>query len=185
MIGQVLGKTLFKLNGWTYQNDPSLWSDKQVVIGFPHTTNMDAIRSVALFHILGVQTHTLIKKELFKGVLKPILESLGAIPVDRQNAKDVVTQMAAEFAKRERFTLVLAPEATRAKDGSERKPIRTGFWHIAKAANVPIVLMISDNANQQGRFLGKIIPSELDADLKLIRELYLKEGVDVKIPDPQ
>lgn len=181
MMGSFLGKALFKLNGWTYQHNPALWSDKQVVIGFPHTTNMDAIRSVALFHILGIQTHTLIKKELFKGPLKPVLEAMGAIPVDRQNAKDIVTQMAQEFASRDQFTLVLAPEATRAKDGTERKPIRTGFWYIAKAANVPIVLMISDNANKQGRFLGKIMPTDLTTDLQQIRELYLANGVDVKI----
>jgi hypothetical protein len=42
-----------------------LWSDKQVVIGFPHTSNMDAVRAFALFMALGLKTYTLIKRELF------------------------------------------------------------------------------------------------------------------------
>ncbi len=90
--------------------------------------------SIALFQILDIKIHTLIKKELFKGPLKPILEKLGGIPVDRKASKDIVSQMVEQFQTHETFNLVIAPEATRAKDGSERKPIRTGFWHIAKSS---------------------------------------------------
>ena len=42
------------------------------------------------FEILELKIHTLIKKELFKGPLKPILEKLGGIPVDRKANKDIV-----------------------------------------------------------------------------------------------
>ena len=65
MLNTLLGKAIFKLNGWTYDNKPELWSNKQVVIGFPHTTNMDTVRALALFNILNRKTNTLIKKELF------------------------------------------------------------------------------------------------------------------------
>lgn len=178
-----LGKATFKLYSWTYQNDVSVLSDKQVVIGFEHTSNRDAILSLALFQIVGLKVHTLIKKELFKGPLKPVLEALGGIPVDRQASKDIVSQMAQEFASRDQFTLVIAPEATRAKNGESRKPIRTGFWHIAKKANVPIVLMYANPATKHGGIFARIMPTDLNNDLKEIQRLYKEKGIDVLIPE--
>jgi len=56
MLSTLLGKAVFKLNGWTYDNKPELFGSKQVIIGFPHTTNMDTVRAVALFNILNLKT---------------------------------------------------------------------------------------------------------------------------------
>lgn len=182
---KMLGNAIFKLNGWTYEYDKAVFGDKQVVIGFEHTSNLDTILSLALFEMLEIKINTLIKKELFKGPLKPILTALGGIPVDRQASKDIVSLMAEEFAKREKFTLVIAPEATRAK-GQDRQPIRSGFWHIAKTANVPIVLMFANSKTKHGGVLGKITPSDnLQADLEKIKALYLGVGIDVLIPEPK
>ena len=85
-----------------------------------------------------------------------------------------------EFKQRDEFTLVLAPEGTRGKDQAQQ-PIKTGFWHIAKGANVPIILMLSDNQQKRGRFLGKITPTTLEADLAYIQQLYRKTGVELVI----
>ena len=146
-----------------------------------NSRHLDTILSLALFEILELKIHTLIKKELFKGPLKTILEKLGGIPVDRKASKDIVTQMVELFNQNDRFNLVIAPEATRAKDGEERKPIRTGFWHIAKAANVPIILMYANAKTRQGGILGKIYPTDLQQDLEKIKTLYAEYGIDVKI----
>ena len=172
---------MFKSVGWTYTLDESIFEDKQVVIGFEHTSNLDTILSIALFSMAGVRVHTLIKKDLFKGPFKPLLNMIGGIPVDRHSKQDVVGQMATQFATRDKFTLVIAPEATRAKNGAERKPIRTGFWHIAKSANVPIILMYAHAPSKSGGIIGKIYPSNLEDDLQLIQETYAKLGIDVKI----
>jgi hypothetical protein len=176
-----LGKSIFKATGWQYHVDPAILENKQVIIGFEHTSNLDTILSLALFEILELKIHTLIKKELFKGPLKPILEKLGGIPVDRKASKDIVTQMVELFNQNDRFNLVIAPEATRAKDGEARKPIRTGFWHIAKAANVPIILMYANARTKQGGILGKIHPTDLQQDLEKIKALYTEYDIDVKI----
>lgn len=178
---RLIGKSIFKATGWTYDVDPSILEKKQVVIGFEHTSNLDAILSLSLFGILDLKVHTLIKKELFQGPLRPLLLKLGGIPVDRKASKDIVTQMVELFHANETFNLVIAPEATRAKDGSERKPIRTGFWHIAKAANVPIILMYANARTKKGGILGKVYPNNLEEDLKIIRQLYAEYGIDVKI----
>mgnify|MGYP000057641158 CR=1 FL=1 len=124
------------------------------------------------------------KKELFKGPFKPLLNAIGGIPVDRKANKDIVSQMAEHFANNAEFNLVIAPEATRAKRGEARKPIRTGFWHIAKAAGVPIVLMYANSKTKQGGIFGKIYPTELDHDLALLKKLYKENtGLDIIIPE--
>lgn len=157
-----------------------------MIIGFEHTSMMDAVLSLALFQIYHIKIHTLIKKELFKGPFKPVLEALGGIAVDRKANQDIVAQMVKHFQENEEFNLVIAPEATRAKDGETRKPIRTGFWHIAKAANVPIVLMYINNKNKQGGIFGKIYPTDLDHDLALLKEMYKQYAdLDIEIPKPK
>lgn len=179
----MIGKSLFRLAGWQYEVDQSLLEDKQVLIGFEHTSNMDGILSLALFGILGIKIHVLIKKELFKGPLKPILKAFGGIPVDRHNKQDIVGQMVEEFKRHDKFSLVIAPEATRAKKDTKRRPIRTGFWHIAKAANVPIVLMYAHAPTQSGGIFAKIYPNDLQEDLKIIKAKYAELGIDVKIDE--
>ncbi len=72
------------------------------------------------------------------------------------------------------------------KQVKRRKPIRTGFWYIAKAAGVPIVLMYANSQTKQGGILGKIYPTEINHDLALLKQLYKeKVGLDITIPEPQ
>ncbi len=183
MIDQQLGKLIFKINGWKYEVNPEALSDaKQVIIGFPHTTNLDTVRAAVFFHILNLNYHILVKKELFKFPLSPILKRLGFIPVDRAKSQNVVQQMADIFAQSDRFSLVIAPEATRGKDG-EKRPIRTGFWHIAKASGVPIVLMLWDQSIETGRIFAKVFPSDsMEDDLKEIQRLYATYGTHIELP---
>lgn len=181
MVSRFIGKSFFACTGWTYETPSHLLSDKQVIIGFPHTSNMDAVRAFALFMALGLQTFTLIKRELFFWPLSWVLRLVGGLPVDRANSGQIVTKMADEFRQRERFTLVLAPEGTRGKSG-QKPSIRTGFRHIAKAANVPIVLMLSYDAFRCGRFLGCIQPTTIKDDLLQIQALYREAGVEIVLP---
>ncbi|WP_089605057.1 1-acyl-sn-glycerol-3-phosphate acyltransferase [Acinetobacter piscicola] len=183
---KLLGELAFKLSGWTYEVKPNVLEKKQVIIGFEHTSMMDAVLSLAIFQIHDLKIHTLIKKELFKGPMKPILERVGGIAVDRKSNQDIVTQMVELFQSNDKFNLVIAPEATRAERGEARKPIRTGFWHIAKAAGVPIVLMYANSKTKQGGIFGKIYPSDIDQDLAEIKRLYKEHtGLDIVIPEPK
>ena len=184
MLKKFIGDAAFKVSGWTYKVEENVLEDKQVIVGFEHTSMMDAVLSIALFQIYDLKIHTLIKKELFKGPFKPLLDAVGGIPVGRKSSKDIVSQMVELFEKNDKFNLVIAPEATRAKNGEERRPIRTGFWHIAKAANVPIVLMYADSKNKRGGILGKIYPTEINHDLALLKQLYKDNvGLDIVIPE--
>ena len=183
MLKKLIGEAAFKLSGWQYDVQPNVLEDKQVIVGFEHTSIMDGVLSIALFQIYDIKIHILIKKELFKGPMKPILEAMGGIAVDRKAKGNVVPQMVQYFNENEKFNLVIAPEATRAARGEARRPIRTGFWHIAKAANVPIVLMYANSKTKQGGIFGKIYPSNLDDDLELMQKLYKAHtGLDIVIP---
>jgi 1-acyl-sn-glycerol-3-phosphate acyltransferase len=184
IIGPLLGKLAFKVNGWTYEINPEAVSDpKNVMVGFPHTSNFDGVIAISVFQILNLNYHLLVKKELFRFPMGPILKGLGCIPVDREKSKNIVQQMVEEFAKHERFTLAAAPEATRGKHG-EKRPIRTGFWHIAKATNVPIVLMLSDNKHKVGRVFAKVYPSDsMENDLQEIKRLYAQYDVEISLPE--
>ncbi|MEB3767859.1 1-acyl-sn-glycerol-3-phosphate acyltransferase [Acinetobacter sp. MD2] len=181
-----LGKLTFKLSGWNYHVPEGILEDKQVLVGFEHSSMMDAVLSLALCQIVDIKIHTLMKKELFKGPLKPILNLIGAIPVDRKSSQNIVSQMVELFNANDKFNLVIAPQATRAKNGEDRKPIRTGFWHIAKAANVPIVLMYANPRTKQGGIIGKIYPNNLDEDLQTLQKMYKELAkLDILIPEPQ
>ena len=113
--------------------------------------------------------------------MKPLLEALGGIAVDRKSNQDIVSLMVEHFQQNEKFNLVIAPEATRAKAGEARRPIRTGFWHIAKAANVPIVLIYAHAKTKKGGLFAKIYPTDLKSDLIKIKQHYAELGIDVRI----
>ena len=175
-LSQWLGRAIYAMRGWSFEPTPPDWALRQVVIGFPHRTWFDTVMAFAGFAIIGQRGHVMVKREAFVWPLSILLRSIGAIPVDRAAASGVVEQMAAEFARREVFQLALVPEGTRS--GATR--IRTGFWHIAKAAQVPIACWYLDNENKRTRWVGRLLPSDdMAADLKLIRQLYADAGLQI------
>ncbi|MEM8593668.1 MAG: 1-acyl-sn-glycerol-3-phosphate acyltransferase [Pseudomonadota bacterium] len=180
---QWLCKGVFNVLGYTHNVNPEAVSDdKSVIIGFPHTSNTDTVLALALFNILNIPYHVLVKKELFFFPLSFLLRGVGCLPVDRNSSKNIVDQMVSEFEQREQFSLVVAPEATRGKAGQQRV-LRTGFWHIAKAANVPIVLMRLDLDDKHGTIFDKIQPSEdITEDIERITEIYAKHNIDIPKP---
>lgn len=184
ILKRSIGSCLLKLTGWTFDRD-FVWEEKQVVVGFPHTSNMDGVRTLFMFPQLGIDAHFLIKKELFRWPFSAMLTYMGGVPVTRGKNKNQVELIAEEFKKRDEFTLALSPEGTRTKGKDEVPPIKTGFWHIARLAGVPIVLMFSDNKNKRGRFLGSLrTGDDIHQDMARIQEIYRREGIEIKVPEP-
>jgi len=167
------GRSLYFLMGWRFEPLPSYFSSKHVIIGFPHTSNMDAVRAFTAFRIIKRTGHIMIKKELYFWPMSFLLNILGGIPVDRGSSQGAVEQMVKIFNTRNEFLLAIVPEGTRKKVPT----IKTGFWHIAKAAGVSIICWYLDNENKRTRWLGEIIPGEnMMEDLIRIRDLYEKAG---------
>jgi 1-acyl-sn-glycerol-3-phosphate acyltransferase len=113
---------------------------KAIVIVAPHTSNWDFF--VGLFADLAIDldAHFLGKHSLFRWPVKRLLRWLGGIPVQRGTSKNYVDQLVEEFARRDSLVLAIAPEGTRKKV----EHWRSGFYHIARGANVPIVLVALD-----------------------------------------
>lgn len=186
MIRTTLIQLALKITGWKLEINPDVVNDpKQIMVGFPHTSNIDGVVAMAVFQLLNLNYYMLIKKELFRFPFGPALKRLGGIPVDRATSNNIVQLMTEEFAKHDRFTLVVAPEATRGKKG-EKRPIKTGFWHIAKATNVPIVLMECNVPTKVGRIFAKIYPSDsMENDFLEMKRLYATLGVELNFERDQ
>jgi 1-acyl-sn-glycerol-3-phosphate acyltransferase len=181
----LIGRSLYFLMGWRLEPLPSYFASKHVIIGFPHTSNMDAIRAFTGFWIIRRTGHIMVKKEWFFWPASLFLKALGSIPVNRGASQGVVEQMVEIFNTRNEFLLAIVPEGTRKKVPT----IKTGFWHIAKAAKVSIICWYLDNENKTARWLAEIIPGEDKIeDLIRIRDLYEKAGyrfpLDVTLSSP-
>ena len=73
-------------------------------------------------------------------ILGRFMRAVGSIPIDRNGARNMVEQMTAVFQQHTRLMLAITPEGTRSKTAYWK----SGFYHIAKAAGVPIVLAFLD-----------------------------------------
>jgi len=143
--------------------------DKAVFVAAPHTSNWDGIWLLVYKVALKVDVRFLAKHTLFWWPLGSILRALGAMPIDRSGAHDTVKHLIETFATQDRLFLALAPEGTR----SWKPYWKTGFYQIAKSANVPIVLAFIDYKNKK-LGVGITLPDgqTMDQDLRMIREFY-------------
>ncbi|MBI9082375.1 MAG: 1-acyl-sn-glycerol-3-phosphate acyltransferase [Desulfobacterales bacterium] len=169
----LVGRLFYWVTGWHFEPLPSYVGKKHVIIGFPHTGNMDTVRAFTGFRIARLTGHVMIKKKWFFWPMGWFLTLIGGIPVDRKAATGLVSQMADVFARRDSFYLAIVPEGTRSKVHT----IKTGFWHIARAADVSIICWYLDNANKVTRWLGEFTPGDnIKEDLLAIHSLYAEAG---------
>ena len=163
-----LGRTILRLGGWTiagnFANEP-----RMVLIAAPHSSGWDAVWGLAVKLAMGVEIAFLAKAELFRGPLGWLLRKFGGIPVDRTRAHGAVEQAAASLRSAERRWFVLAPEGTRRRV----EHWKSGFWHIARAANVPVFCAYF-HYPERTIGLGELfhMTGDLDADMARIREYY-------------
>src|SRR5664279_3412377 len=93
MLRQALARLIIRLSRWqTVGRAPS----SGILVGAPHTSNWDWVAMLLLTWQDGVQARALIKRELFRGPLAPLLRSTGGIPLDRRNPGETVRALLAE-----------------------------------------------------------------------------------------
>ena len=174
-----VGRLWMRLRGWEIQADP-FPGDKFVLIGAPHTSNIDFLYMVATAFSLRVKLFFIAKHTLFWPPLGWILRSLGGIPVDRRASHGVVDQVAERIRESEEFLLVIAPSGTR----GHTEYWKSGFYWIATKAQVPIVLASLDYERKRVRIGNAFEPSgDIRSDMARIREYY--NGVKGCIPHQQ
>ncbi len=172
---------VMRLFGWQAVGEvPDL--PRFVFVGAPHTSNLDFFMTALTMAALGVDVHFVMKHTPFVGPVGWFLRWFGGIPLDRDRTHDFVSQMVNEFDRREQFLLAIMPEGTRGKADSTAKGWRSGFYHIAKNAGVPLVMVVFDYAAKRMR-VGPMmdIGEGYEADLPAIQANFM--GIPGKNPE--
>ena len=140
-----------------------------VIVGAPHTSNWDFVFFLGATHHFGILPRFMGKASLFRWPLRRFMFDMGGVPVNRSKRANYADAMVAAFAEHEEFALVITPEGTRSSVGKWR----SGFWHIANAAQVPIVLAWVCNKTMRGGLGPAIMPSgDYAADMEQIAAFY-------------
>jgi 1-acyl-sn-glycerol-3-phosphate acyltransferase len=159
---------MMTLFGWHFEGSPPD-EPKFVLIVAPHTSNWDFFVGLGALFALGFRVSFFGKHTIFKWPLGGFMRWLGGIPVERSVSRDRVADTIAAFAEREQLILVVAPEGTR-KWVPEWK---TGFYHVADGARVPIVPVAFDFGRKTVAILLPFrTTGDSDADIAAIKQLY-------------
>ena len=162
-----LSRLILRLWGWRIAPFPDI--DKVVIAGGPHTSNWDGVIGFLGAIALGINTAFLIKASAFKWPLSPILRGMGGIPIDRTRATGVVEEAAELFKHHERLVMVVTPEGTR----TNAPRWKSGFYHIARLARVPIVLAVPNYSKKELDFPLILEPGEdMEADMQKMIECF-------------
>ncbi|HET8860489.1 1-acyl-sn-glycerol-3-phosphate acyltransferase [Marivirga sp.] len=168
-----LSKFILWLGGWKVSAKIPQNIKKAVMIAAPHTSNWDFVWTRATFFVLKIPVRFTVKIELLKGPLKWILNSLGAIGIDRtpklgkkQSMTEAMVQL---FNKRDELIILVTPEGTR----SYQPEWKTGFYRVAEGAKVPILCGYLDYKNK----IAGVGPAfdaigNMDDNIEKIKDFY-------------
>ena len=167
-VGRRLVAWLLRRCGWRLQGGfPDV--ARLVVIAAPHSSWWDGVWGLLFKIALGADLAFMGKRELFRGPLGWLLRRLGGIPIERAAAHGLVAQMAARLRANPQLWLGLAPEGTR----KQVREWRSGFWHIARAAGVPILPIAFDYPSRTITVGALFEPgADLARDLAALRAFY-------------
>ena len=167
-LARRLARAALRLFGWRVVGE---WANesRMVLLAAPHSSGWDAVWGLLAKVAMGVRIEFMAKKELFWWPLGPLLRSFGAMPTDRSAAHGVVGQMTQQLRTRDPLWVLIAPEGTRRLV----KKWKTGFWHIARAADVPVQCAYFHYPDKTIG-LGAVfrMSEDLRADMERVRDFY-------------
>lgn len=163
-----LSQWILKIFGWEIHADfPD--TKKYVIIAAPHTSNWDFPVGILAVKAVKLDVRFIGKHTLFNWPFGWFFRALGGMPVDRSKSLNLIQQITDLFEESDELAFALAPEGTRSKTDHWK----TGFYHIAKAAGVPIALGYLDFGRKQVGVTRTFYPGDdIEADFELIREYY-------------
>ena len=154
--------------GWKTEGRPPQ-EPKFVLIAAPHPSNWDLVVTLALAFSFRIKAYWMGKSSLFRWPAGPLLKWLGGIPVVREKSTNMVERQVEEFARHERLILIVPPEGTRGRV----RTWKTGFYHIACGAKVPIAMGFVDFGRKAGGFGPTFRPSgDIEKDMAELKLFY-------------
>ncbi len=165
---RALARLAARLSGWRLVGDPPQ-CEKYVLLGYPHTSNWDFVIMLMFGLASGANFSWVGKHTLFRRPFGGLMRRLGGIPVDRRRSQGAVEQLVEEFGRRRRLILVVSPEGTRRRV----EHWKSGFYHIALGAGVPLGLGFLDYPSRTAGFATLIdLTGDHTADMDRIRAFY-------------
>jgi len=169
---------LFKILKWKIIGSFPKELKKYVIIAAPHTHWVDFPLGILVKWAEAAPVNYIGKASLFKPPFGFLFKWLGGAPVNRSESTNKVQAIVDVFNKNEKFILALSPEGTRKKV----EKWKTGFYYIAKGANVPIVMATLDFKNKQVKISDPYyLTNDMEKDFDFFYA-YFKE-VEGKIPE--
>ncbi len=172
-------EALFAREGWTLKGAELVAGHRRcVVTAAPHTSNWDILYALAAFEMLDLPVRFTIKQEWMRFPWKLALGPLGGISIDRSPRDDghggrvrpsMVEAMVRIFTETPGdIAVMVTPEGSR----SRRREWKTGFWHVARQAGVPILLGYLDYARREAGVGRVIIPTDFESDMRDMMAFY-------------
>lgn len=175
-FSRFLANAYWKISKWKPATTPA--PDQGIILGAPHTSNWDFVLMLVTGWKMGLSFKWLGKSQMFPKPVASLMRALGGIPVDRSRPYGLVEDLVRRAEAGEKYLLVITPEGTR----GETEYWKSGFYRIARQANLPVVLGYVDRENMMAGIGPTIeLSGDVPADMGVIREFYAgKRGVREK-----
>lgn len=184
MIAKCLAQWVFTAMGWRFKNDMPADVTQCVMIAAPHTSNWDALYTKLGMVLMGLPVKVTIKDSYMRFPLGYFVRLMGGVGINRTPKQEgverpsMVEEMAKLFKEHPNFIMLVTPEGTRGRVTKWK----TGFYHVAVAAQVPIALGYVDYAHKIAGIGGVLWPSgDMQADMQKIMTFY--QGITGKFPE--
>jgi 1-acyl-sn-glycerol-3-phosphate acyltransferase len=174
---RLLANILLFCFGWKTMGEKPK-EKKYVIIAAPHTSNWDLFFMMLVALKLDIHIYWIGKDSIFKFPFKNTMKWMGGISVDRSKSNDVVANMVKTFNECDELVLSIPPEGTR----SHTVYWKTGFYHMANGAGIPICLGFLDYAKKEGGIGPMYQPSgDIEKDMIEIKAFY--KNITGKYPE--
>lgn len=177
----ILSFWTFNIKGWRFVNHLPPGNNRYVLVAAPHTSNWDFYFALLSFHKMKVPVKFTIKKEWLKFPFKGLMEGFGAIGIDRSAGKKKISSVDAMiqlFKMHHNLIICITVEGTRKKNSQWK----TGFYHVALGAGVPIAIGSLDYKNKTAVIQNLFYPTgNMEADMRAIMKFF--KNVNPKFPE--
>ena len=168
--------------GWQFKGKAHIELKKFIVIVAPHTSNFDFFLGIMVRSVMRMnKTKFLGKSQLFKFPYGILFRKMGGYPVERGQKNNLVESVIDIFNSHDEFSISLSPEGTRSKVDR----LKTGFYHIARQANIPILMIGFDYGTRTIVFRKPFYPTiDAVADFKEIIGFFASFKGDIPEKGP-
>lgn len=159
-----------KLAGWRIEGALPAHAARSVLIAAPHTSNWDLPYTLMVAFALRLNIRWMGKRSLFRAPFGAVMRWLGGIAVNREQSTNLVAASAQAIREADGpLQLIVPPEGTRSKT----RHWKTGFYYIAREAQVPIVMAYMDYAHKRSGLGPLFVPTgNVESDMASIKAFY-------------